>query len=79
VAAKSGGWGIWVTNGILKQEVNYICYGKVPSPKQGKHTKVASWLTDEGMMRAMQEYMARTGEGMFNLSFLTSKVRILIV
>ena len=79
VVAKSGGWGIWVTNRILKQEVNYICYGKVPLPKQGKHTKVASWLTDEGTMMAMQEYMAQAGEGMFNLSFLTSKVRILIV
>jgi len=33
VVAKSGGWGIWVMNRILKQEVNYICYGKVPSPK----------------------------------------------
>jgi len=79
VVAKPGGWGIWVTNRILKQEVNYICYGKLPSPKQDKHTKVASWLTNNGTMMAIQEYMAQAGEGIFNLSLLTSEARILIV
>ena len=67
MVAKSAGWEVWVRNRILKQEVNYICYGKLPSPKQGKHTKVASWLTDDGTIMAMQVYMAQAGEGISNL------------
>lgn len=64
LVAKAGGWGNWVMRRILKQEVEYVRSGKLPTPKQGKHVKVASWLTDEGTMLAMREYMSQAGEGM---------------
>ena len=70
LVAKSGGWGLWVMKRILMQEVAYIRHGRLPSSKQGKHTKVTSWLTDDGTMVAMQEYMSQAGEGMFNLRFI---------
>ncbi|RPB05507.1 hypothetical protein L873DRAFT_1825217 [Choiromyces venosus 120613-1] len=47
---------------ILEQEVAYIRYGKLPIPKQGGHVKVASWLTDEGTMLTIREYMSQAGE-----------------
>jgi len=65
LVARSGGWGVWVMKRILKQEVDYVRYGKLPAPKQGKHAKVTSWLSDEGTMLAMREYMSVAGEGMF--------------
>lgn len=65
LVAKSGGWGMWVMNRILRQEVVYIQSGKLPAPKQGKHAKVTSWLTDEGTTLAMREYMSLAGEGIF--------------
>ena len=66
--AKSGGWGTWVIRRILKQEVEFIQFGKLLVPKQGRHPKVTSWLTDEGTMLAMREYMSLVGEGMLVLS-----------
>ena len=63
LVAQGGGWGIWVMTRILQQEVNYVRDRKLPVPKQGRHTKVASWLTDEGTKMAMQEYMSNAGEG----------------
>jgi len=61
--AMAGGWGTWVMKRILRQEVEYIRSGKLPVPRQGKHSKIASWLTDEGTMLAMREYMSVAGEG----------------
>jgi len=29
---------------------------------QGRHSKITSWLTDEGTMLAMPEYMSEAGE-----------------
>jgi len=34
---------------------------------QGRHAKVTSWLTDEGTMLAMREYMSEAGECMLIL------------
>jgi len=42
---------------ILKQEVHYIRNRKLPAPKQGKHVKVGSGLTDERCIIDMQEYI----------------------
>jgi len=67
LVAKSGGWGTWVMRRILKQEVEFIRFGKEPVPMQGRHAKVTSWLTDEGTMLAMREYMSEAGEGMLIL------------
>ncbi|RPA93140.1 hypothetical protein L873DRAFT_1856014 [Choiromyces venosus 120613-1] len=64
LVVQSGGWGTWVMERILKQEVAYIRYGKLPIPKQGGHVKVASWLTDEGTMLTIRECMSQAGEGM---------------
>jgi len=64
LVAKLAGWGMWVMRGILKQEVDFIRLGKLPAPRQGRHSKVASWLTDEGTMLAMREYMSVSGGGM---------------
>jgi len=64
LVAKSAGWGMWVMRRILKQEVDFIRLGKLPAPRQGRHAKVASWLTDEGTMLAMREYMSVSGGGM---------------
>ena len=55
---------------ILKQEVEFIRFGKLPVPKQGRHAKVTSWLTDEGTMLAMREYMSQAGEGRLILYYL---------
>ena len=63
LVARSGGCGIWVMRRILRQEVEYIRFGKLPAPKQGGHAKVTSWLSDEGTMLAMREYMSVAGEG----------------
>lgn len=63
--AKSAGWSKSVAKRILNQEVQYIRHGKIPLPRQGKHSKVASWKTDEGTILAMKEYMAQAGEGMY--------------
>ena len=65
IVAKSAGWGMWVRRRILKQEVDFIQWGKLPAPRQGSHAKVASWLTDEGTMLTMREYMSVSGEGIF--------------
>jgi len=62
--AKSAGWSKAVAKRILNQEVEYIRHGKISVPQQGKHSKVASWITDEGTELAMKEYMAQAGEGM---------------
>ena len=53
--AKSAGWSISVAKRILSQEVQYIRHGKIPVPKQGKHSKVASWISDEGTVTASRE------------------------
>jgi len=65
LVARCGGWGVWVMKRMLKQEVNYVRCGKLPAPKQGRHAKVTSWLSDEGTMLAMREYMSVAGERMF--------------
>lgn len=67
--ANGAGWSKSVAERILTQEVRYIKYGKVPAPKQGRHSKVVSWLSDEGTILAMQEYMSQAGEGQFFSSF----------
>jgi len=73
LVAKSGGWETWVMRRILKQEVEFIRFGKEPVPIQGRHTKVTSWLTDEGTMLAMREYsISEAGEGMLILYGLKS-------
>jgi len=64
LVAKSAGWGMWVMRRILKKEVDFIQLGKLPAPRQGRHAKVASWLTDKGTMLTMREYMSISGEGM---------------
>ena len=61
--ANSAGWSKAVAKRILNHEVEYIRHSKVPLPKQGRHSKVASWITDEGTILAMKEYMAQAGEG----------------
>jgi len=55
--AHSAGWSKAVAQRILLQEVKYIKQGIIPTPKQGKHSKVVSWLSDEGTILAMKEYM----------------------
>jgi len=67
LVANAGGWGTPVRNRILQQEVVYIRYGKPPVPKQGRHVKAASWLSDEGTMLAIREYISLAGEGIFPL------------
>jgi len=67
--AKSAGWSKAVAKRILNQEVEYIHHCKIPVPQQGKHSKVASWITDEGTELAMKEYMAQAGEGMSIIIF----------
>ena len=62
--AKSAGWSTSVAKRILSHEVQYIRHSKTPVPQQGKHSKVASWISDEGTILAMKEYMAQAGEGM---------------
>jgi len=61
--AHSAGWSKAVAQRILLQEVKYIKQGIIPTPKQGKHSKVVSWLSDEGTILAMKEYMSQAGEG----------------
>ena len=61
--AKSAGWSKSVAQRILNHEVQYIRHGKLPVLKQGKHSKTASWISDEGTILAMREYMAEAGEG----------------
>jgi len=63
LVAKAGGWGTPVMNRILQQEVVYIRSGKLPAPKQGRHVKCVSWLSDEGTMLAIREYISLAGEG----------------
>jgi len=65
LVARSGGWGVWVMKRILKQEVDYVRFGRHPAPKQGRHGKVTSWLSDEGTMLTIREYMSVAGEGKF--------------
>lgn len=57
LVAEAGGWGTLVMHQILKQEVHYIRNRKLPAPKQGKHVKVGSGLTDERCIIDMQEYI----------------------
>jgi len=71
LVANSGGWGIAVRNRILQQEVAYIRSGKLPSPKQGRHVKAASWISDEGTMLAIREYISLAGKGMLLLQIST--------
>jgi len=35
--AMAGGWGTWVMQRILRQEVEYIQSGKLLEPRQGKY------------------------------------------
>lgn len=63
LVANAGGWSSSVMKRILQQEVMFIRYGQLPMPKQGRHVKVVSWLTDEGTMLAMREYISSAGEG----------------
>ena len=63
--ANSAGWSRSVAKRILSQEVQCIHHGKIPLPQQGKHSKVASWIIDEGTLLAMKEYIAEAGEGMY--------------
>ncbi|RPA97462.1 hypothetical protein L873DRAFT_1844813 [Choiromyces venosus 120613-1] len=77
--AKTAGWSKSVAKRILNQEVEYICHGKIPVPKQGKHSKVASWITDEGTILAMREYMAHAGEGISVVIFDAFILLVLIV
>ena len=65
LVARSGGWDVWVMKRILKQEVDYVRFGRLPALKQGRHGKVTSWLSDEGTMLTIQEYMSVAGEGKF--------------
>ena len=64
VVANSCGWSKSVALRILNQEVKYIRTGTIPAPRQGKHSKVTSWLSDEGTFLAMKEYISEAGEGM---------------
>jgi len=61
--AHSAGWSQAVAERILLQEVKYIKQGIIPTPKQGKHSKVVSWLSDEGTILVMKEYMSQAGKG----------------
>ena len=61
--AHSAGWSKAVAERIVLPEVKYIKQGIIPTPKQGKHSKVVSWLSDEGTILAMKEYMSQAGEG----------------
>ena len=61
--AHSAGWSKPVAERILLQEAKYIKQGIIPIPKQGKHSKVVSWLSDEGTIFAMKEYMFQASEG----------------
>jgi len=54
LVANAGRWETPVRTRILQQEVVYIQYGKLPVPKQGRHVKAASWLSDEGTMLAIR-------------------------
>ena len=67
LVANSGGWGIAVRNYILQQEVVYIRSDKLPSPKQDRHVKAASWISDERTMLAIREYISLAGESMLLL------------
>lgn len=64
VVPNSGGWSKSVAERILNQEVRYIKTGTIPAPRQGKHSKIISWLSDEGTILAMKEYISQAGEGM---------------
>ena len=55
---------------ILKQEVEFIRFGKLPVPKQDRDAKITSWLTDEWTILAMREYMSQAGEGRLILCYL---------
>ena len=69
--ANGARWSKSVAERILSQEVRYIKYGKIPTPKQGRNSKVVSWLSDKGTILAMQEYMSHAGEGrLFSSSYL---------
>jgi len=61
--ANAAGWSKSVAEQILNHEVSYIRYGKQPASRKGKHLKVVSWLSDEGTILVMQEYMSQAGEG----------------
>jgi len=52
-----------VAERILTYEVRYIKLGKIPTPKQGKHSQVVSLLSDKGTILAMKEFMSQAGEG----------------
>ena len=65
LVARSGRWGVLVMKRILKHEVDYVRFGKLPAPKQGRHGMVTSWLSDEGTMLTIREYMSVVSEGKF--------------
>ena len=68
---------MWVMRLILKQEVDFIKSGTLSAPRQGRHAKITSWLTDKGTMLAMQEYMSVSGEGMFTPLILVFRLHVL--
>ena len=63
--AKSARWVILVMKRLLRQDVGCVRFGELSVSRQGSHPKVTSWLSDEGTILAMREYMLLAGEGMF--------------
>ena len=65
VVANSGGWSKSVAIPILNQEVNNIRTGTIPVPHQGMYSKITRWLSDEGTIVPMKEYLSQVREGTF--------------
>jgi len=53
--AKSAGGSTSVAKHIISHNFQYIRHSKLLVPQQGKHAKVASWISDEGTIFAMKE------------------------